>query len=1050
MPYFSDAVTTLIQVNGAEVLAPAGNVFITVYALSGTTPSSTTIYSDAALSEVINQPFHADSMGNFGFWAPAGTYQYTASFAGKLLGRYTLSNDSSSSTSLTAAQLATLSTAVTASEIGVASGVAPLNSASQVPAANLPTTLSGDSAAISTEATRAEGVEGTNATAISTESTSRAAAVSSEASTRAAAVTAEASRAETAEQAAQATATAAIPAAQRGAASGVAPLDANKLVPVANIPVLNQSTTGTAANVTGLVALANGGTGTASPSLVQGTNITVTGTWPNQTINSTASSSGVSVPATVTLYKGSGAANGIVAATPGSSTDPTSTTGDYAVPAQVVAANANALAANATAVSAATFTPTSTGGVSLSTASLFGDLYNARAMGATCSGVISLLGVRTGTDDTAAVQALLNAQGVFDTPPLGPNADWAGYTTNQNGNMTQGVAELPRGAILAISSTLTLPPGVKLRGNNAVLVWTGASSGAVINTRAANGVDPTTNVSFDYAGNSGNSIEDLTICGPTATNTLVGVQLLNCQGFSLRNILVGGCDVGFDLQRCQYSNELNGLYAQYCTMPLLVRGMVGFGTSSNVCIDMAFRNCRFARSSNDGYGIWIQSGSNITFDHIDGNFCTGTQLVCGNALPDYISRTLVVSTPGAGYTYNSASPYVPLTFTGSGQTTAGQLTGIAQVSSSGTIIGAWMTDGIGDGTGVTAGVTITVPGGTQLATIAAPTIQRHRSVTFARFIDTSTTAAPITCGLIRIENLKVESGTAPDSTYLMYVDSAASIVVEHLKYAGYLRTPANWFRWGYINGTADISCDEFDVGTLGNPSPATGGLITGEDNGLFRVGGALRLKLPHDIGGFSSYVITNSGAPFGGSQIYVESTDGDAKLLSGLGILSNAYIGNTRIFMRYADESYDRFHADGDGLMAWGSGSAAPDTTLSRTAAGVLSANGVALIRGYQQTQVMKANTTLNDLVDFVDVQGGTVLTLTVPGQSTDASTFQRTVRVYNRFNNSGALTINALNASGNAGYVITGTSVGTSITVALGGWAVLYYAGGGNWLQVG
>lgn len=44
--------------------------------------------------------------------------------------------------------------------------------------------------------------------------------------------------------------------------------------------------------VTGLLPVANGGTGTASPSLVQGTNITITGSWPNQTINATGSAAG--------------------------------------------------------------------------------------------------------------------------------------------------------------------------------------------------------------------------------------------------------------------------------------------------------------------------------------------------------------------------------------------------------------------------------------------------------------------------------------------------------------------------------------------------------------------------------------------------------------------------------------------------------------------------------------------------------------------------------------------------------------------------------------
>jgi hypothetical protein len=51
------------------------------------------------------------------------------------------------------------------------------------------------------------------------------------------------------------------------------------------------SVTGNAANVTGVVAVANGGTGTATPSLVAGTNVTITGTWPNQTVNATASAS---------------------------------------------------------------------------------------------------------------------------------------------------------------------------------------------------------------------------------------------------------------------------------------------------------------------------------------------------------------------------------------------------------------------------------------------------------------------------------------------------------------------------------------------------------------------------------------------------------------------------------------------------------------------------------------------------------------------------------------------------------------------------------------
>jgi hypothetical protein len=66
---------------------------------------------------------------------------------------------------------------------------------------------------------------------------------------------------------------------------------------------------------TGLLDVANGGTGTATPALVAGTNVTISGTWPNQTINSTGGGGG-----------GSGTVTSVAALTLGTSgTDLTST-----------------------------------------------------------------------------------------------------------------------------------------------------------------------------------------------------------------------------------------------------------------------------------------------------------------------------------------------------------------------------------------------------------------------------------------------------------------------------------------------------------------------------------------------------------------------------------------------------------------------------------------------------------------------------------------------------------------------------------------------------
>jgi len=70
----------------------------------------------------------------------------------------------------------------------------------------------------------------------------------------------------------------------------------------ADIPTLNQNTTGTADNVTGIVAVANGGTGTATPSLVAGTNVTITGTFPNQTIAASGGGGGGSTGLQSAVY----------------------------------------------------------------------------------------------------------------------------------------------------------------------------------------------------------------------------------------------------------------------------------------------------------------------------------------------------------------------------------------------------------------------------------------------------------------------------------------------------------------------------------------------------------------------------------------------------------------------------------------------------------------------------------------------------------------------------------------------------------------------------
>ncbi len=96
------------------------------------------------------------------------------------------------------------------------------------------------------------------------------------------------------------------------ASSGAPAYTALSSWPLAAFPTLNQNTTGTAANITatlnstlttlsalslpvsqltGVLPIANGGNGTGTPTLTAGTNVTLTGSWPDYTISASSTAS---------------------------------------------------------------------------------------------------------------------------------------------------------------------------------------------------------------------------------------------------------------------------------------------------------------------------------------------------------------------------------------------------------------------------------------------------------------------------------------------------------------------------------------------------------------------------------------------------------------------------------------------------------------------------------------------------------------------------------------------------------------------------------------
>jgi hypothetical protein len=181
----------------------------------------------------------------------------------------------------------------------------------------------------------------------------------------------------------------------------------------ARVPTLNQNTTGTASNVTGIVAVANGGSGTATPSLVNGTGITITGSWPNQTIAASGGASGTVTSVALT-------SPGVVYSVTGS---PVTSTGTLTL--NLINQNANTIFGNATG---------STGAPAFNTMSAYqgtGSLTfaagNDTRFPASVTGLRKGAGV--GSADTAAIAG---------TDYVAPNGSGAGLGLTKSSFLTGG------------------------------------------------------------------------------------------------------------------------------------------------------------------------------------------------------------------------------------------------------------------------------------------------------------------------------------------------------------------------------------------------------------------------------------------------------------------------------------------------------------------------------------------------------------------------------------------------------------------------------------
>ena len=305
------------------------------------------------------------------------------------------------------------------------------------------------------------------------------------------------------------------------------------------------ATTG-AVTLGGTLAVASGGTGTASPSLVAGTNVSITGTWPNQTVNATGGTGTVTaVTGTAPVTSSGGTTPDISMSAANATTNGYLTSTDWSTFNGKGSGTVTSVSFTGGIVSVATATTTpaltvagtsggipyfSSGTAWASSAALAanalmigGGAGSAPSTTTTGTGVVTALGVNIGT-----VGAFVVNGGALGTPSSGTVTNLTG-TASININGTVGATTADTGAFTSLSYTTTLTGGTGIIAIGTNQFYKDASGNIGLGTTApVSLLDVVGNVWVDSLSATNNAEKNSLFFGGAST---VGTQLAAITGY---------------------------------------------------------------------------------------------------------------------------------------------------------------------------------------------------------------------------------------------------------------------------------------------------------------------------------------------------------------------------------------------------------------------------------------------------------------------------------------------------------------------------------------